>query len=98
MHKQYQKICILYSIVVSGSIAVTLLRGCVGCDLSVLEKKLPFLKEYKNENIVFAFPHFNFCLALERFHYVYILLEMSILAAKINHNESFTDNDCSIAM
>ena len=50
------------------------------------------------KNILFVLPHYNSCPIIEKCCYLPILQNMSIGAAKITHNESFKDNNCSIAM
>lgn len=61
-------------------------------------KSLPFLKEHKDENILFVLSHLNFCPTIEKCYYLPILLKISTEAVKITHNESFKDNGCSIAI
>ena len=72
--------------------------GALGAIALSSGKSLSFLKEHKNWIILFDLLHLNFCPAIGKCYSLSISLEMSITAAKITHNESFKDNDCSIAM
>ena len=47
------------------------------------ENKLPFLKEYQNKIVIFAFRQFKFC---------------PVYRSCLIHNELFKDNNCSIAI
>ena len=72
--------------------------GALGSIAPPSRESLPFLKEYKNESLLFVLSHLNFCPTVEKCYYLPILLKISIEAVKITHNESFKDNGCSIAI
>ena len=66
-------------------------RGVLGAVALPSTKKLPLLREYKNNIILFILPHFNFCPAIEKCYYMSIFFKMSIRATNVIHNESFKD-------